>query len=99
MIVIVSISDREKFLSGYAPDAAALVEKFGGRYVVRAPVAEVLEGDVRSGTSVVISEWPDKVAALEFWNSAEYQSVKALREGISDATVVVIEAPNIVPQG
>jgi len=98
MIVTVSITDRKKFLDGYAPAAAALVEQFGGRYVIRAPVAEVLEGDVRAGTSIVVSEWPDKAAALAFWNSEEYQSVKALREGISDATVVVVEAPNISQQ-
>lgn len=99
MIVFVSISDREKFISGYGRAAGDLVEKFGGRYLVRAPGAEILEGDLDPGSSVVISEWPDKDAALAFWNSGEYQAVKKLREGIADAKVAIIEAPPIADQG
>ena len=95
MIILVSISDREKFLSGYATSAAALVEKFGGRYVLRARADEILEGDLDPGTSVVISEWPDKAAALKFWNSDEYRVVKELRDGISEAKVALVEAPKI----
>jgi len=30
MIVMATVTDREKFIEGYAPAAAALVEKFGG---------------------------------------------------------------------
>jgi uncharacterized protein (DUF1330 family) len=93
MIVFVKISDREKFISGYGRAAGELVEKYGGRYLVRAPGAEVLEGDLDDGSSVVISEWPDKDAALRFWNSDEYQEAKKLREGIADARVAIIEAP------
>jgi uncharacterized protein (DUF1330 family) len=43
--------------------------------------------------SVVISEWPDKAAALKFWNSPEYQAAKKLREGIARVDVSVIELP------
>lgn len=99
MIVFVTISDREKFISGYGHAAGELVEKFGGRYLVRASGAEILEGDLDPGSSVVISEWLDKSAALKFWNSDEYQAVKKLREGIADARVAIIEAPLIGGQG
>jgi uncharacterized protein (DUF1330 family) len=99
MIVFVTISDRENFISGYGRAAGELVEKFGGRYLVRAPGADVLEGDLDPGSSVVISEWPDKATALQFWNSDEYQEVKKLREGIADARVAIIEAPLISGQG
>ena len=57
--------------------------------------SELLEGDMDQGASVVISEWPDKAAALRFWNSDEYAEVKRLREGIADARVVVIEASSL----
>ena len=100
MIIFVTITDREKFISGYAPAATELVDKFGGRYLVRAPGVEILEGDLDPGSSVVISEWPDKATALEFWNSDEYQAVKKLREGIAEARVAIIEAPLIPgPEG
>jgi uncharacterized protein (DUF1330 family) len=93
LVIAVSIADREKFLGGYAQVTSALVEKFGGRYLLRAPGAEVLEGSLRPGSSVVISEWPDKAAALKFWNSPEYRAAKQLREGIAEAQVLLVEAP------
>ena len=95
MIVHAKISDRDKFVSGYAPAAARLVERFGGHYVMRAPGATVLEGGIDEGSSVVISEWPDKDAALAFWNSPEYAEAKKLREGCAVCHVTVVEAPKI----
>ena len=91
MIVYASVKDREKFLAGYAKSAASLVEQYGGRYLIRAQGAEVLEGNLTPGMSVVISEWPDKQAIHNFWNSSEYQAAKKLREGIADVDVTIIE--------
>jgi len=93
MIVYASIRDREKFIQGYAPAAAKLVAKHGGRYLIRAQGGEILEGDLESGMSVVISEWPDKQSILDFWNSAEYQEAKKLRDGVADCIVNIIETP------
>lgn len=95
MIVTATISDREAFLSGYGAKAAALVEKSGGKYLMLAPGATVLEGDFGDGGSVVISEWPSREAALAFWNSPEYGEAKALRESISECQVVLVDAPAI----
>ncbi len=95
MIVTAKISDRDAFIKGYGAAAGALVEKMGGKYVLRGPGAELLEGDFGAGASMVISEWPDKDAARAFWNSAEYQHVKKLREGIADCHVLLIEGAKI----
>jgi uncharacterized protein (DUF1330 family) len=92
MIVRCVIHDRDKFISGYGLEAAKLVEQFGGKYLIRAPGGIPLEGIESTNNSVVISEWPSKEKALEFWNSKEYQEVKKLREGIADCKVIVIEA-------
>lgn len=93
MIVTAKIADRAAFIEGYGKAAAALVAKFGGRYVLRAPGATLLEGDFGAGASMVISEWPDRAAALAFWNSPEYAEIKQLREGIALVQVLLIEAP------
>ena len=95
MIVIAKIADRAAFIEGYGKVAAALVTKFGGRYILRAPGAALLEGAWGDGASVVISEWPDKAAAMRFWTSPEYAEVKRLREGIADCQVLLIEAATI----
>jgi uncharacterized protein (DUF1330 family) len=96
MIVIARISDRDRFIAGYGKRAAELVAQFGGRYVLRAPGAVALEGDPGNGASVVISEWPDRAAALAFWNSPEYAEVKRLRDGLADCEVMLVESPQPV---
>ncbi len=95
MIVIARIADRDAFINGYGAAAGKLVTQFGGKYVLRAPGAELLEGSFGAGASAVISEWPDKHAAKSFWNSPEYADVKKLRFGLADVQVLLIEAPKI----
>ncbi len=95
MIVTAKIHDRNAFVEGYGKAAAALVAAFGGRYVLRGPGAQLLEGSFGDGASVVISEWPDIAAARAFWNSPEYAAARKLRDGLADVQVVLIEAPKI----
>lgn len=95
MIVTARIRDRERFVSGYGKRAAELLAQFGGRYLMRGPGGQVLEGSNPDSASVVISEWPDREAALRFWNSPEYAEAKAMREGLADVEVVLIEAPRV----
>jgi uncharacterized protein (DUF1330 family) len=95
MIITAQIADRHAFINGYGAAAAELVARYGGKYVLRAPGAELLEGNFGGGASVVISEWRDKAAAMAFWNSAEYAEAKALRDGIADVQILLIEAPKI----
>jgi uncharacterized protein (DUF1330 family) len=94
LIVVAAVPDREAFLeSGYPAAAAALIERFGGRYLLRAPGAELLEGDRGDGASVVISEWPDRDAARRFWKSPDYAEVKKRREELAHCQVLLIDAP------
>ena len=95
MLITAKIHDREAFIKGYATATAPLVEKFGGRYVMRAPGAELLEGAFGDRASVAISEWPDRKAALTFWNSPDYAEAKPLREGLADVQVLLVEAPKL----
>ena len=90
LIITAQLRDRERFLAGYAPAAAALTAQFGGEYVLRAAGAEALEGE-HPGGSVVVSRWPDKAAALAFWHSPEYTKIRRLREGIADCQVLIVE--------
>jgi uncharacterized protein (DUF1330 family) len=99
MIVTARIADRAAFIEGYGVAAAALVAKFGGKYVLRGAGATLLEGCPGGadwdGASMAISEWPDRAAAEAFWHSPDYAEVKKLREGLADCQVLLIEAPTI----
>jgi uncharacterized protein (DUF1330 family) len=95
MIITATITDRAAFIAGYGAVAADLVAKFGGKYVLRGPGAQLLEGGFGEGASMVISEWPSKAVALAFWNSPEYGQAKLLRAGVAECQVLLIEAPKI----
>jgi len=95
MIVTAAIHERDKFIAGYGAAAGALVEKFGGEYLIRGPGVELLEGEFGDGASVVISKWADRDAARAFWNSPEYSEAKKLREGLADVQVLLIDGPDL----
>lgn len=93
MIVIADLTDREKFLAGYARVVPGLVARFGGRYLVRGAGGTFLEGGWDARPSALVSEWPDRETALRFWHSAEYAEAKKLREGTGTFQVLLIDAP------
>jgi uncharacterized protein (DUF1330 family) len=95
MIVFGTFSDLPRFMQGYQLQVGPLVESFGGRYVLMGNEACVLEGNWPSSGGCVISEWPDRAAALRFWNSPEYAAVKKLRTGTGEFQVVLFDAPAI----
>lgn len=97
MFILAKISDRDAFIEGYSKATAPLVEKFGGRYVMRAPGGRLLEGCAAGnfwgdGGSMAISEWPNREAIQAFWDSPQYQEAKKLRAEISDVQVLIIDA-------
>ena len=89
MIVQARITQPERF-GAYTAAVPALVARFGGRYRVLGGATTVLEGQWPEGKTV-ISEWPDRAAALAFWNSPEYGQARALREGAGDFTIVLVD--------
>lgn len=93
MMIAAKIHERDAFIAGYGTEAAKLVQKFGGEYLFVAPGATLLEGTLEGYTSVALSKWPDRDAAMAFWNSAEYADVKKLRDGIADVQVLLVDAP------
>ena len=77
---------------GYKPYAAAnpaIFKKFGGRFVVRGGKFEAPEGSSRKRNVVI--EFPSYQAALDCYNSPEYQEALALRKDISQGEIVVAE--------
>lgn len=93
MIVFARVNDRQRFVAEYAAPTAALIARFGGEYVVRAPGVEALEGGLFDGASTVISKWPDKAAIRRFWDSPEYQALKVARQPLAEAHVMIVEEP------
>jgi uncharacterized protein (DUF1330 family) len=90
MIIVARVHDRPAMLD-YAKVTAALVERLGGRYILRTRGAELLEGEFGDGDGVLIIEWADKMTARAFWDSPAYAELKALRAGKAEVQVLLVE--------
>jgi uncharacterized protein (DUF1330 family) len=90
LVATVTITDPEKF-SGYSKAIAGLSEKFGGEYIVRGPITEVLEGDIAPDQRVVVSKFPSAQAARDYIGSPEYQAGAVLRQGAGTVEMRLIE--------
>lgn len=89
LVIKAKVTDPAGF-APYAAQAATLLERFGGQYLVRGGVQERLEGQ-DDGMRVVVSRFPDRAAALAFWNSPEYTACKAIRAGTGVFEVTLVE--------
>ena len=77
---------------GYKPYAAAnpaIFKKFGGRFIIRGGKFQSMEGTSR--TRNVVIEFPDFQAALDCYNSPEYQANIKVRLPHAIADIIVIE--------
>lgn len=87
-LVRADVSDFEPFKK-YMEANAAPLRKYGARFLVRAGRFTLVEGESRSRQTVV--EFPSYQAALDCWNSPEYQAARDHRLPVSTVDIVVIE--------
>ena len=73
----------------YKPKAAALIAKYGGRYLVRGGNPERIEGPAPAGRIVVL-EFNSVADALAFENSPDYRAAAELRQRASTSRVFVV---------
>lgn len=85
----VEVRDPVK-LAEYGERVAPVVEKYGGRYVVRGGPLEVVEGDWRPAFPVII-EFPSLMHAYRWYGSDEYRELKLLRLSALRSNAVFME--------
>ncbi len=83
------ITDPEGF-ARYREMVPAIIEQFGGRFLIRGGKAEALEGDWEPSRLVVI-EFESVEQAKAWWSSKEYAEAKALRRRSARITLTVVE--------
>jgi len=74
----------------YKVKAAASVRAAGGRYVVRGGEQEVLEGEPPAGRTVIL-EFLTRQAALDWYRSEEYTTIRRIRDTAARARVYVVD--------
>jgi uncharacterized protein (DUF1330 family) len=87
-IVRVDVDNQDTY-KDYVSANAEPLRKYGGRFLVRAGRFERMEGTSRSRNAVI--EFPSYQAALDCWQSPEYQSAIKIRQPVSTIDLIVIE--------
>lgn len=93
-IASVDVTNPEGYKAYVAANAAAF-QKYDARFIVRGGRYEVMEGTSRSRN--VVLEFKDYATAMACYNSPEYSAAKALREGSSEANLIIIEGHDGTP--
>jgi uncharacterized protein (DUF1330 family) len=76
IIAAIDVTDPEGY-RGYTSRVPGLVERFGGRFIIRGGRAETLEGS--APTRLVVLEFPDVERARAFYAAPAYQELIPLR--------------------
>ena len=89
LMIEADVTDPEQYAL-YRQAVTPLIERCGGRFLVRGGEVEVFEGEYNGRRRVVI-EFESQQAARAFWHSPEYADVKKLREGAGVGAVIGVE--------
>ncbi|HJP04743.1 MAG: DUF1330 domain-containing protein [Gammaproteobacteria bacterium] len=92
LLAVCEVTNRTEELKEYQVKSAELIAKYGGKYVIRGPSAENIEGDGLQGKFVVLSKWQSIDDVHAFVNGDEYQNnVKHLRDGTGNYHIAIYE--------
>jgi uncharacterized protein (DUF1330 family) len=89
VIANIRVKDAEAY-EEYRRVVPAVIERFGGRYLVRGGSHDTLEGDVPLGR-VIILEFPTYEDARRWYDSPEYAAAKEIRKGCSVGEVLIVD--------
>jgi uncharacterized protein (DUF1330 family) len=92
--VVIDISIRDQTAAvGYAEyveKVRPMVERHGGRYLVRGGRITPLAGDWNPERVIVI-EFPSADHVKRWWESPEYKAIASLRENATWARAIIVE--------
>ena len=89
VIADIEVLDRDAY-EAYRQQVPATIAAHGGRYLARGGATEVLEGDW-SPRRCVILEFPSMAQLKAWWDSPEYQPLRAIRERTTRSKLVATE--------
>lgn len=87
-IARVDIRDPERY-KDYVATAKPAFERYGANFLARGGDYHAMEGTARARNVVI--EFPSVQAALDCYNSPEYQAAKAIRVTVAEAEMVIVE--------
>ncbi len=89
LIVRANVTDMQQYQE-YMKLTPAIVEKYGGQFIIRGGDKVVLEGP-DSSERIVMLKFDSVDAVRRMYNSDEYQAAIKVRAGAADASFIVME--------
>ncbi len=89
ILVQMDVTNPQQYAE-YTKLSPGIIAKFGGHFIVRGGRSVTLEGPPGRGRVVVV-EFPSFERAQAFYDSAEYQAAKKVREGAANAQFILVE--------
>ena len=89
IIAEVEVTNPQEYET-YRTQVPAVIQEYGGRYLVRGGRTEHAEG-MRPPNRIVVMEFADMTALRRFYDSEDYSPLKAIREGAARSEVVFVE--------
>lgn len=89
LIVRAHVRDMAQYQQ-YMQRTPAILEKYGGEFLIRGGEKVVLEG-ADSAERIVIIRFPSMQAAQAMYNSPEYQAAIKLRADAAEASFILME--------
>ena len=86
MIARINVTDPEQYKK-YMAVTPGIIEKFGGKFVVRGGETVSLEGPEETRRIVVV-EFPALYNIRAFYSSPDYQAAMKLREGAAELEIL-----------
>ena len=90
VVANITVTDPERYQL-YKNAAPAVIAAFGGRYLVKAPDVETVEGRPPLGERFVILEFDSLQRAKTFYHSREYQEIAIHRMASSQSDFHLME--------
>ncbi len=82
------VTDAEEYEKYKAANANPF-GRYGARFLVRAGVQQIREGEAFPRT--VVLEFPSMEAAIACYDDPEYQAAKGIRDSVSDTRMIIVE--------
>jgi len=89
IIVDVEVTDPEEYQT-YTRQTPPIIEKYGGRFLVRGGQTETLEGDWQPGRFVII-EFPSVEQAKTWYSSPEYTAIIGIRHHAANSSMILAQ--------
>lgn len=89
VIADITVHDAELY-EDYRRQVPSVIERYGGRYLVRGGVFEVFEGEWQPNRMIVL-EFADMDSLRRWYQSADYQALLRIRQNAARTNLIAVE--------